>query len=54
MLGGFGRIPGAIVGGLAIGVLDLTRVKARDMVRHGIGYVPEGRPVFPGCRCGSG
>jgi branched-chain amino acid transport system ATP-binding protein len=24
------------------------RVKARDMVRHGIGYVPEGRHVFGG------
>ncbi|MFI5914355.1 ABC transporter ATP-binding protein [Dactylosporangium sp. NPDC051541] len=27
---------------------DLTRVKARDMVRQGIGYVPEGRHVFAG------
>ncbi|MFI2278648.1 MULTISPECIES: ABC transporter ATP-binding protein [Catenuloplanes] len=27
---------------------DLSRVGARDMVRHGIGYVPEGRHVFPG------
>jgi branched-chain amino acid transport system ATP-binding protein len=27
---------------------DLTKVKARDIVRHGIGYVPEGRHVFPG------
>ncbi len=27
---------------------DLSRVRARDMVRHGIGYVPEGRHVFPG------
>ncbi len=27
---------------------DLTRVRARDMVRHGIGYVPEGRHIFPG------
>ncbi|NGN62703.1 ABC transporter ATP-binding protein [Streptomyces sp. A7024] len=27
---------------------DLTGTKARDMVRHGIGYVPEGRQVFGG------
>ncbi len=27
---------------------DLRRVAARDMVRHGIGYVPEGRHVFAG------
>jgi branched-chain amino acid transport system ATP-binding protein len=27
---------------------DLTKVKARNVVRHGIGYVPEGRHVFPG------
>ncbi|HEV7711159.1 MAG TPA: ABC transporter ATP-binding protein [Asanoa sp.] len=27
---------------------DLTRVPGRNMVRHGIGYVPEGRHVFPG------
>jgi branched-chain amino acid transport system ATP-binding protein len=27
---------------------DLTKIKARDIVRHGIGYVPEGRHVFPG------
>ena len=27
---------------------DLTRVRARDMVRHGVGYVPEGRHVFAG------
>jgi branched-chain amino acid transport system ATP-binding protein len=27
---------------------DLSRVRARDMVRHGIGYVPEGRHVFSG------
>jgi branched-chain amino acid transport system ATP-binding protein len=27
---------------------DLMKVKARDVVRHGIGYVPEGRHVFPG------
>lgn len=31
-----------------LGNKDLTRVKARDMVHHGIGYVPEGRHVFPG------
>jgi branched-chain amino acid transport system ATP-binding protein len=33
---------------LTLGEVDLSRVKARDMVRHGIGYVPEGRHVFPG------
>jgi branched-chain amino acid transport system ATP-binding protein len=33
---------------LRYGDTDLTRVKARDMVRHGIGYVPEGRHVFAG------
>jgi branched-chain amino acid transport system ATP-binding protein len=35
-------------GRVAFGDTDLTRVKARDIVRHGIGYVPEGRHVFPG------
>ncbi|WP_029137413.1 ABC transporter ATP-binding protein [Nakamurella lactea] len=30
------------------GDVDLMRVRANDMVRHGIGYVPEGRHVFPG------
>ncbi|WP_328557889.1 ABC transporter ATP-binding protein [Streptomyces sp. NBC_00358] len=35
-------------GSIRLGDKDLTRVKARDMVRHGIGYVPEGRHVFPG------
>jgi branched-chain amino acid transport system ATP-binding protein len=33
---------------MRFGDTDLSRVKARDMVRHGIGYVPEGRHVFPG------
>jgi branched-chain amino acid transport system ATP-binding protein len=33
---------------MRFGDQDLVRVKARDMVRHGIGYVPEGRHVFPG------
>jgi branched-chain amino acid transport system ATP-binding protein len=33
---------------LRLGDVDLTRVRARDMVRHGIGYVPEGRHVFGG------
>jgi len=36
------------VAALRLGDVDLTRVKARDMVRHGIGYVPEGRHVFGG------
>ena len=35
-------------GALRLGDIDLTRVAARDMVRHGVGYVPEGRHVFPG------
>jgi len=35
-------------GTIAFGDTDLTAVKARDIVRHGIGYVPEGRHVFPG------
>ncbi|GAA0239528.1 ABC transporter ATP-binding protein [Actinomadura nitritigenes] len=35
-------------GRVTFGGTDLTRVKARDIVRHGIGYVPEGRHVFPG------
>jgi branched-chain amino acid transport system ATP-binding protein len=35
-------------GRIRYGEHDLTRVKARDMVRHGIGYVPEGRHIFPG------
>ncbi|MEU4235810.1 ABC transporter ATP-binding protein [Actinoplanes sp. NPDC026619] len=33
---------------LRFGDIDLSRVGARDMVRHGIGYVPEGRHVFAG------
>ncbi|WP_426512823.1 ABC transporter ATP-binding protein [Dactylosporangium sp. McL0621] len=36
------------VGGLRLNGEDVSRVKARDMVRHGVGYVPEGRHVFPG------
>jgi|tagenome__1003787_1003787.scaffolds.fasta_scaffold20895533_2 branched-chain amino acid transport system ATP-binding protein len=35
-------------GRIRFGRTDLTRVRARDVVRHGIGYVPEGRHVFPG------
>ncbi|EXG82299.1 ABC transporter ATP-binding protein [Cryptosporangium arvum] len=30
------------------GSVDLTKVPARDMVRRGVGYVPEGRHVFSG------
>jgi branched-chain amino acid transport system ATP-binding protein len=33
---------------LQLGDRDLRRAKAREMVRHGIGYVPEGRHVFAG------
>ena len=36
------------VAALRLGDIDLTKVPARDMVRQGIGYVPEGRHVFPG------
>jgi branched-chain amino acid transport system ATP-binding protein len=35
-------------GAVRFGSRDLTRVPARDMVRLGIGYVPEGRRVFAG------
>ncbi|MEV4347237.1 ABC transporter ATP-binding protein [Actinoplanes sp. NPDC049596] len=35
-------------GSLRLGDVDLAGVGARDMVRHGIGYVPEGRHVFTG------
>jgi branched-chain amino acid transport system ATP-binding protein len=35
-------------GRIRFGDTDLTRVRARDVVRHGIGYVPEGRHVFAG------
>jgi branched-chain amino acid transport system ATP-binding protein len=35
-------------GEVRFGDRDLTKVPARDMVRLGIGYVPEGRHVFPG------
>jgi branched-chain amino acid transport system ATP-binding protein len=36
------------VGTLRFGDTDLSSVHARTMVRHGIGYVPEGRHVFAG------
>ena len=36
------------VGALRLGDTDLSKVPARAMVRHGIGYVPEGRHVFAG------
>jgi branched-chain amino acid transport system ATP-binding protein len=36
------------VAALRLGDVDLTRVPARDMVKHGVGYVPEGRHVFAG------
>jgi branched-chain amino acid transport system ATP-binding protein len=35
-------------GRIRFGDRDLGKVPARDMVRHGIGYVPEGRHVFAG------
>ena len=36
------------VGVLRVGDTDLSGVSARTMVRHGIGYVPEGRHIFAG------
>ena len=33
---------------LTFGDTDLARVAARNVIRHGIGYVPEGRHVFGG------
>jgi len=42
-----GLIPRA-GGEVWFGDRDLAKVPARDMVRLGIGYVPEGRHVFPG------
>jgi branched-chain amino acid transport system ATP-binding protein len=35
-------------GRVSLGERDLSGVPARHMVRHGVGYVPEGRHVFPG------
>lgn len=35
-------------GRISLGPKDLSHVRARDMVRHGVGYVPEGRHVFSG------
>ena len=35
-------------GQISLGDKDLSKVRARDMVRHGVGYVPEGRHVFSG------
>ena len=42
-----GLVPRA-AGSVWFGDRDLAKVPARDMVRLGIGYVPEGRHVFPG------
>jgi branched-chain amino acid transport system ATP-binding protein len=42
-----GLIPRSVTA-MRLGEVDLTRIRASDMVRHGIGYVPEGRHVFPG------
>ena len=42
-----GLVPRA-AGELRFGDRDLSKVAARDMVRLGIAYVPEGRHVFPG------
>ncbi|MER6005006.1 ABC transporter ATP-binding protein [Nonomuraea angiospora] len=35
-------------GAIRFGGHDLLRTRAHTLVRHGIGYVPEGRHVFPG------
>lgn len=35
-------------GTIRYGDADLARVKPREVVRHGIAYVPEGRHIFPG------
>jgi branched-chain amino acid transport system ATP-binding protein len=42
-----GLIPRSVTA-MRLGEVDLTRIRACDMVRHGIGYVPEGRHVFAG------
>ena len=42
-----GLVPRA-AGSITFGERDLAKVPARDMVRLGIAYVPEGRHVFPG------
>jgi branched-chain amino acid transport system ATP-binding protein len=42
-----GLIPRQVTA-LRFGPTDLSKVSARTMVRHGIGYVPEGRHVFAG------
>jgi branched-chain amino acid transport system ATP-binding protein len=42
-----GLVPRA-AGSVLFGDRDLAKVPARDMVRLGIGYVPEGRHVFAG------
>jgi branched-chain amino acid transport system ATP-binding protein len=42
-----GLIP-RTVSSMSFGDTDLARVRPHDMVRHGIGYVPEGRHVFVG------
>jgi branched-chain amino acid transport system ATP-binding protein len=36
------------VSSIQFGADDLTRIPGHKMVRYGIGYVPEGRHVFPG------
>lgn len=33
---------------MMLGDIDLTKTKARHVVRHGVGYVPEGRHIFGG------
>ena len=42
-----GLVPRAS-GTVHFGMRNLTKTSAHAMVRHGIGYVPEGRHVFPG------
>ena len=41
-----GLLPAAS-GAITFGTLDLLRLPAEERARHGIGYVPQGREIFP-------
>jgi urea transport system ATP-binding protein len=41
-----GLLP-ATSGTITFGALDLSRLVAEERARHGIGYVPQGREIFP-------
>ena len=41
-----GLLPAAS-GSIAFGSLDLSKLPAEERARHGIGYVPQGREIFP-------